>query len=171
MSKFSPPFILNIQKSKYRKENIMTIRQLSVFLENRHGTLVEVTELLAKENIDIRAMSLADTQDFGILRLIVNDPEAAKAIQSETTLESEAIVTEHQLPYYPVTLWLDFNDEEQAVMDMYRTGIQSYTQEMLTKFLLGQEPLSNFDKFVETLNSMGVDEVLGAYKSAYDRVK
>ncbi len=57
----------------------MAIRQLSVFLENRHGTLVEVTELLAKEGIDIRAMSLADTQDFGILRLIVNDPEAAKA--------------------------------------------------------------------------------------------
>lgn len=57
----------------------MAIRQLSVFLENRHGTLVEVTELLAKENIDIRAMALADTQDFGILRLIVNDPDAAKA--------------------------------------------------------------------------------------------
>ncbi len=57
----------------------MAIRQLSVFLENRHGTLIEVTDLLAKENIDIRAMSLADTQDFGILRLIVNDPEAAKA--------------------------------------------------------------------------------------------
>lgn len=57
----------------------MAIRQLSVFLENRHGTLVEVTELLAKEGIDIRAMALADTQDFGILRLIVNDPDAAKA--------------------------------------------------------------------------------------------
>jgi len=57
----------------------MAIRQLSVFLENRHGTLVEVTELLAAEGIDIRAMSLADTQDFGILRLIVNDPEKAKA--------------------------------------------------------------------------------------------
>lgn len=57
----------------------MAIRQLSVFLENRHGTLIEVTDLLAKEKIDIRAMSLADTQDFGILRLIVNDPEAAKA--------------------------------------------------------------------------------------------
>lgn len=57
----------------------MAIRQLSVFLENRHGTLVEVTELLARENIDIRAMALADTQDFGILRLIVNDPDAAKA--------------------------------------------------------------------------------------------
>jgi len=57
----------------------MAIRQLSVFLENRHGTLIEVTDLLAKEGIDIRAMSLADTQDFGILRLIVNDPIAAKA--------------------------------------------------------------------------------------------
>ncbi len=99
------------------------------------------------------------------------DPEAAKAIQSETTLESEAIVTEHQLPYYPVTLWLDFNDEEQAVMDMYRTGIQSYTQEMLTKFLLGQEPLSNFDSFVANSNEMGVEELLAAYASAYDRVK
>ena len=62
-----------------RKENIMAIKQLSVFLENRHGTLVEVTDLLANEGIDIRAMSLADTQDFGILRLIVNDPAAAKA--------------------------------------------------------------------------------------------
>lgn len=57
----------------------MAIRQLSVFLENRHGTLVEVTDLLANEGIDIRAMALADTQDFGILRLIVNDPDAAKA--------------------------------------------------------------------------------------------
>ena len=57
----------------------MAIRQLSVFLENRHGTLIEVTDLLAKEKIDIRAMSLADTQDFGILRLIVNEPEEAKA--------------------------------------------------------------------------------------------
>ena len=56
----------------------MAIKQLSVFLENRHGTLIEVTDLLAKEGIDIRAMSLADTQDFGILRLIVNDPVAAK---------------------------------------------------------------------------------------------
>ena len=99
------------------------------------------------------------------------DPEAAKAMQSETTLESESIVIEHQLPYYPVTTWLDFNDEEQSVIDMYKTGIQTHTQEMLVKFMLGQEPLSNFDKFVETINSMGVDEVLAAYESAYNRVK
>ena len=99
------------------------------------------------------------------------DPEAAKAVQSETTIESESIVAQHQLPYYPVTLWLDFNDEEQAVIDMYKTGLQTHTEEMLVKFMLGQEPLSNFDKFVETINSMGVDEVLAAYESAYNRVK
>ncbi len=61
----------------------MAIRQLSVFLENRHGTLIEVTDLLAKEGIDIRAMSLADTQDFGILRLIVNDEKAAEKVLDE----------------------------------------------------------------------------------------
>ncbi|MBQ2840262.1 MAG: extracellular solute-binding protein [Oscillospiraceae bacterium] len=98
-------------------------------------------------------------------------PDAAAAFQSETTRESADIVAGHQLPYYPVTLWLDFNDEEQAVIDMYKTGLQTHTQEMLVKFMLGQEPLSNFDKFVETINSMGVDEVLAAYESAYSRVK
>ncbi|MBQ2743735.1 MAG: extracellular solute-binding protein [Oscillospiraceae bacterium] len=99
------------------------------------------------------------------------DPDAAKAVQSETTLESENIVVEHMLPYYPMGLWLDFNDEEQAVIDTYNTGLKTYTEEMLIKFMLGQEPLSSFDKFVETLKSMGVDEVLAAYESAYNRVK
>ncbi len=99
------------------------------------------------------------------------DPEAAKAVQSETTVESEAIVSEHMLPQYPVTLWLDFNDDEQAVIDTYKTGLDTQTEEMLLKFMLGQEPLSNFDKFVETLNEMGVAEVLAAYESAYNRVK
>ena len=42
---------------------------------------------------------------------------------------------------------------------------------MLTKFILGQAPLSEFDSFVATLNSMGVDKLLGAYESAYNRVK
>lgn len=58
----------------------MAVRQLSVFLENRHGTLIEVTDLLANAGIDLRAMSIADTQDFGILRLIVNDPDAAHGV-------------------------------------------------------------------------------------------
>ncbi len=99
------------------------------------------------------------------------DPMAAEAVQSEATLESEKMLREHTLPYYPVTLWLDFNDEEQAVIDTYNTGLKTHTQEMLIKFLLGQRPLSEFDEFVENLNEMGVKDVLAAYESAYNRVK
>ena len=99
------------------------------------------------------------------------DPEAAAAMQSETTLESEAMLREHTLPYYPVTLWLDFNDKEQAVIDTYWAGCKTYTDEMMIKFILGQEPLSGYDAFVENLKDMNVEDVLGAYKSAYDRVK
>ena len=51
----------------------MNIKQVSVFLENKKGRLAEVTALLARQGINIRALSLADTADFGVLRLIVND--------------------------------------------------------------------------------------------------
>jgi hypothetical protein len=53
----------------------MTLKQVSVFLENKKGRLAEVAGLIAREGINIRALSLADTTDFGVLRLIVNDPE------------------------------------------------------------------------------------------------
>jgi len=52
-----------------------TIRQLSVFLENKSGRLQEVLDVLGDENINISALSIADTSEYGILRLIVNDPE------------------------------------------------------------------------------------------------
>ena len=55
----------------------MSIRQISVFVENKKGSLVEITETLARENIDLRAMSIADTQDFGLLSLIVSDTDKA----------------------------------------------------------------------------------------------
>lgn len=53
------------------------MKQLSVFLENKKGSLASVTNLLTKEAIDIDAMSIADTQDFGILRIIVDDYKKA----------------------------------------------------------------------------------------------
>ncbi len=56
----------------------MQVEQISVFLENKTGRLAEVTRCLAVANVNIRALSLADTSDFGILRLIVNDPAKAK---------------------------------------------------------------------------------------------
>ena len=55
----------------------MSLKQLTVFVENKQGTLVDITDTLAKHNVNIRALSIADTQDFGILRLIVNDNDTA----------------------------------------------------------------------------------------------
>ncbi len=56
----------------------MKVKQLSVFLENKTGRLNDVTKILAKANINMRAFSVADSSDFGILRMLVDDTEKAK---------------------------------------------------------------------------------------------
>ena len=61
----------------------MNVKQISIFLENKSGRLAEVTKVLGANNIDISALSIADTTDFGILRLIVNDPDKAVGILEE----------------------------------------------------------------------------------------
>jgi hypothetical protein len=61
----------------------MIIHQLSVFLENKSGRLTEVLEVLGRENIRITALSVADTNEFGILRIIVSDPDRARAMLKE----------------------------------------------------------------------------------------
>ncbi len=58
----------------------MKVRQVSVFLENRSGRLAKITSALGSAGINIRAMSLADTSDFGILRLVLTDTEKAVAL-------------------------------------------------------------------------------------------
>jgi hypothetical protein len=58
----------------------MVIQQLSVFLENKAGTIVPVAKILSDNGIDMRAMSIADSADFGILRIIVDDPEKTKQV-------------------------------------------------------------------------------------------
>ena len=55
----------------------MTIRQLSVFLENKTGHLNEILAILAKNNININALTVADSSDYGLLRMLVSDPEKA----------------------------------------------------------------------------------------------
>jgi hypothetical protein len=61
----------------------MFIKQLSVFIENREGRLEEVLETLKKNNVNIISLSLADTSDYGLLRLIVSNPEAGKKALKE----------------------------------------------------------------------------------------
>ena len=58
----------------------MGIRQLSVFVENKQGSLHDITEALAKANINLRSMSVADTSNYGIVRIIADKPDEAKAL-------------------------------------------------------------------------------------------
>ncbi|MEW5803666.1 MAG: ACT domain-containing protein [bacterium] len=75
----------------------MIVKQISIFLENRKGRLAEVTKLLGDQKINIRAISLADTSDFGIVRLIVNDMDRAYEVLKNagiTVNKNEVIAVE-----------------------------------------------------------------------------
>lgn len=69
--------------SSEKRDDVLYINQISVFIENRPGRLSAITKVLGDNDIDIRALSLADTTNFGILRLIVNDPEKAEKVLRE----------------------------------------------------------------------------------------
>ena len=58
----------------------MIVEQISVFIENKEGRLLEIAEILSQNNIDISALSLADNSEYGVLRMIVSDPYKAKEV-------------------------------------------------------------------------------------------
>jgi hypothetical protein len=75
----------------------MKVTQISVFLENKSGRLAEVAQALAQQRINIRALAIADTIDYGVLRLIVNDPHGARAALDKagfTVTETDVIAVE-----------------------------------------------------------------------------
>ncbi len=75
----------------------MKLEQISIFLENRSGRLAEITGILAESGVNIRALSLADTADFGILRLVVNAPGKAMQVLREngfTVAKTEMVALE-----------------------------------------------------------------------------
>ena len=61
----------------------MSVKQISVFIENKKGKLAEVTKYIASHEVNLRALSIADTQDFGILRIICEDPDKANEVLKE----------------------------------------------------------------------------------------
>lgn len=75
----------------------MKVEQISIFIENKSGRLAEVSSILGHAGVNIRALSLADTSDFGILRLIVNDREKAINVLKEkgfTVSKTEVVAVE-----------------------------------------------------------------------------
>lgn len=106
----------------------MAIRQLSVFLENREGRLEDVLNLLKEEQINIISLSLADTSDYGMLRLLVNDPakgkEALKKSGFSATLSEVVAVT---LPHKIGAL-------QEVLHTLYHAGINvEYMYALCTK--------------------------------------
>jgi hypothetical protein len=95
----------------------MRIKQISIFLENKKGRLAEITKLIAASGIDIRALSIADTAEFGILRLIVDKPEAAvEAISKGGFTVKSTDVLAIEIPDKPGSL--------AKVMDIFeKTGV------------------------------------------------
>ena len=68
----------------------MLIKQISIFVENKVGRLAKIIETLGENNIDISALSIADTTEFGILRLIVDDPDKAVRVLKETGVAAKS---------------------------------------------------------------------------------
>jgi hypothetical protein len=80
----------------------MKVEQISIFIENKSGRLAEVASTLGDAGVNIRALSLADTSDFGILRLIVNDREKAKlALKDKGFTVSKTEVVAVEVPDRP----------------------------------------------------------------------
>ncbi len=77
----------------------MSVKQLSIFAENKNGALYEITKILSDIGIDIRAFSVAETENFGVLRLIVCDPRAAaSALSAEGKIVDVTDVVGVQIP-------------------------------------------------------------------------
>lgn len=80
----------------------MIVKQISIFIENKLGRLKDITDIITKNNVDIRAISISDTTDFGILRIIVNDTSAAeKALKASGVTFSVTEVISVSVPDEP----------------------------------------------------------------------
>lgn len=132
----------------------MTISQISVFVENKQGSMSGIAEVLAGANIDIRALTIADTTDFGILRLIVRDPEESKRVLQEAGY----VVTINQVVGVEVPDQVGGLAKVLRILDDARVNI-----EYMYDFLAIKEEkayiiirVENNAKTVELLNTHGV---------------
>jgi hypothetical protein len=107
----------------------LIIKQLSIFLENKTGRLTEVTHLLAKANINLSAFSMAESSDFGIMRVVLSDPDAAKKLLTNNgfTVTLSDVVCLY-VPNNPGTLseaLLVLSEHEVSVDYMYAFAMDS----------------------------------------------
>ena len=131
----------------------MVAKQLSIFLENKSGRLTEVTEVLAKENINLSALCIAENADFGILRGIVSDPDRAyKALKDNHFAVNVTDVVGISCPNVPGALAKvlgDLSAEGVFIEYMY-----SFANNNIANVVIRP---SNLDKCIEVLKEKKVD--------------
>ena len=119
----------------------MAVRQISVFMENKVGPLAEITTLLAQHQINMRALSVAETQDFGILRIIVEEPEKAEQVLKDNQIifrESSVLAVLMEYAYAFITrqadnacLILKVKEDEAAEALLEKEGVRSLSEQEL----------------------------------------
>lgn len=132
----------------------MKVEQISIFIENKSGRLAEISRILGESGINIRALSLADTSDFGILRLIVNDVEKAQSVLKEcgfTVNKTEVVAVEVPDRSGGLSHILNILDSEQINVEyMYAFGERSGGNAVIVfRF-------DDTDKAIEALTGSGV---------------
>ena len=113
----------------------MIIKQISIFMENTTGRLADVTALLAKAKINLRAISIADTTDFGILRMVADQPDAAvKLLKDSGFTARETDVIGVEVPDHPgelARIMSLFRDEGVGIEYLYASLEHSANQAVI----------------------------------------
>ncbi|NLC11539.1 MAG: ACT domain-containing protein [Firmicutes bacterium] len=133
------------------------VKQISVFLENKCGRLVRVTEALGKNNINIRALSIADTSDFGILRIIVDQTEKAiKILKDEGFIASMTEVIAVKVPDRPGGLAkvLKYLEEKEINIEYLYSFIEKPEEDALILMRVDDIPHA-----LQTLKEKGIETV------------
>ncbi len=99
------------------------------------------------------------------------DPAAAEACMSEEQAATTDFVLEHTHAELEPTTYMSLSSAESETIADYNTSLSTFVSENLQKFILGQRPMSEWDKFQEELSQMPIDDILAIYETAYNRIK
>jgi hypothetical protein len=139
----------------------MKVEQISVFLENKSGRLADVSGVLARAGVNIRALSLADTTDFGILRLIVNNTEEAKKVLKEngfTVGKTEVIAVEVMDKPGGLSDILNVIQNEGLNVEYMYAFLQKHEDKAIIIFRF-----DDLEKAITTLKNAGISILKGEY--------
>ena len=145
----------------------MKVEQISIFLENKPGGLAEVTKILKDAQINIRALSLADTTDFGILRLIVSDVEKAKeSLKASGITVGRTVVVAVEVPDTPGGLnsILELLNQEGVNVEYMYAFVERSGENAVIIFRF-----DNPDRAIELLTKAGFTVLKRLGKGEYER--